>query len=211
MALIAGPGNPASRSPTIWCGRRRTRRTDTYATPAPGSVPHFIGVMLAKASVSNSLRCTIEGRRRLGRTCSAVTSPPISARSATTPSRGIKREARVLAITGTARSKALPDVPTFAEAGFKDLAIDEWFGCSHPPEPGPRRLRRSRKRSASRCRAASSSSSSPTTSRNRRSARRRSSPPASLGAGRLGTDRAGVGFHRGRVTARAISPLGAAG
>ena len=39
---------------------------------------------------------------------------------------------RALAVTGTERSKALPDVPTMAEAGVKDYAFSSWHGVFYP-------------------------------------------------------------------------------
>src|SRR4029079_1407890 len=35
---------------------------------------------------------------------------------------------RALAMTGAVRSKAIPDVPTFAEAGVKDYEAGSWYG-----------------------------------------------------------------------------------
>jgi tripartite-type tricarboxylate transporter receptor subunit TctC len=39
---------------------------------------------------------------------------------------------RALAVTGTQRLAALPDVPTFAEAGMPDFDYDAWFGILAP-------------------------------------------------------------------------------
>lgn len=39
---------------------------------------------------------------------------------------------RALAVTGRARSSVLPDVPTFAEAGFPDIEVGPWFGIVGP-------------------------------------------------------------------------------
>src|SRR3546814_2863787 len=39
---------------------------------------------------------------------------------------------RVLATTGTKRNPDLPDVPTFAESGFKSLIIEDWAVLSAP-------------------------------------------------------------------------------
>jgi tripartite-type tricarboxylate transporter receptor subunit TctC len=33
----------------------------------------------------------------------------------------------VLAVASAKRSTTMPDVPTFAEAGFKDIEISQWF------------------------------------------------------------------------------------
>jgi tripartite-type tricarboxylate transporter receptor subunit TctC len=39
---------------------------------------------------------------------------------------------RVLATTSVKRIESLPDVPTLAEAGFKDFDMDTWFGLAAP-------------------------------------------------------------------------------
>lgn len=39
---------------------------------------------------------------------------------------------RALAVTGSARSKALPDIPTMAEAGVKDYTFASWHGVFFP-------------------------------------------------------------------------------
>jgi tripartite-type tricarboxylate transporter receptor subunit TctC len=39
---------------------------------------------------------------------------------------------RPLAITSTQRAESLPEVPTFAEAGFPGFDVSEWFGIVAP-------------------------------------------------------------------------------
>jgi tripartite-type tricarboxylate transporter receptor subunit TctC len=41
---------------------------------------------------------------------------------------------RVLATSGAQRSRFLPDVPTYAEQGFKSLVMQEWYGFFLPPK-----------------------------------------------------------------------------
>ena len=41
--------------------------------------------------------------------------------------------ARILAIANSVRSRALPQVPTFAESGLPDFRSITWFGCVAPP------------------------------------------------------------------------------
>ena len=41
---------------------------------------------------------------------------------------------RALAVTGAQRHPQLPEVPTFAEAGFKDMATTSWFGLFAPKD-----------------------------------------------------------------------------
>ena len=39
---------------------------------------------------------------------------------------------RIIATSGKQRSTFVPDVPTFAEQGFPDLVVEEWFGFYAP-------------------------------------------------------------------------------
>lgn len=39
---------------------------------------------------------------------------------------------RILATSGAKRSPFIPDVPTFAEQGFPDFVVEEWFGFYAP-------------------------------------------------------------------------------
>ena len=50
---------------------------------------------------------------------------------------------RAIAVTGERRVPALPDVPTFAESGFPDIAQPYWYGLFAPagiPEPVMHRI-----------------------------------------------------------------------
>ncbi len=44
---------------------------------------------------------------------------------------------RALAVSSTTRSKALPDVPTFSEEGFKDMNLNAWTGLFAPAKTPP--------------------------------------------------------------------------
>jgi tripartite-type tricarboxylate transporter receptor subunit TctC len=44
---------------------------------------------------------------------------------------------RLLAQTTAVRSRSLPDVPTFEEAGFKGLVLDQWLGVFVPARTAP--------------------------------------------------------------------------
>jgi tripartite-type tricarboxylate transporter receptor subunit TctC len=45
---------------------------------------------------------------------------------------------RILAVSGAKRSRYLPNVPTFAESGYKDVAAEEYFAVFAPSKtPAP--------------------------------------------------------------------------
>lgn len=52
---------------------------------------------------------------------------------------------RALAVTGSARLQALPDVPTFAEAGVKGYGVMNWFGLAAPKGTPPQIVDRMQK------------------------------------------------------------------
>jgi tripartite-type tricarboxylate transporter receptor subunit TctC len=138
MALIAGPSNPANGLTDYLAWAAKDEKNRFYATPAPGSVPHFVAVMLARASGVKLVPVHYRGsapawQDLLGGHVPSYFSPFGNEAIA----RHKSGEARVLAVTGSAPSKALPEVPTFAEAGFKDIVIEEWFGLFAPARTRP--------------------------------------------------------------------------
>lgn len=104
----------------------------SYATPGLGTTMHFIGAILAQSAGIALTHVPYRGGASLlpdvaeGRVSSGI--------SVTTNL--VQQQAsgrlRLLAITGPARLPQAPDVPTFAELGFADLAITEWFGIFGP-------------------------------------------------------------------------------
>src|SRR5262245_29167437 len=113
-----------------WC--RANPKLATYGTPGAGSLPHFIGVMLARAAGFEFVHLAYKGgapamQDLLGGHIAASILP----NAATLPlieSGNI----RALATTGPQRSSRLPDVPTMKEAGYPALEAVEWFGVFVP-------------------------------------------------------------------------------
>lgn len=105
----------------------------SIASPAPGSVPHFIGVTVGRAA---GVELTHVGYRgappaltdMLGGTLPALVATLGSFRSSIGPGSKI----RMLASTGAKRSRFTPNVPTLAEQGFKDMVYSEWSGFYLP-------------------------------------------------------------------------------
>jgi tripartite-type tricarboxylate transporter receptor subunit TctC len=103
-----------------------------YGSPGAGSPPHFIGALLAKESGLDLRHVPYRGsapgiQDLLGGQVSAFTSPvgdylPYLASG----------KLRLLATSGPARSRFVPEVPTYAEQGFKTLTITEWYGFFLP-------------------------------------------------------------------------------
>jgi tripartite-type tricarboxylate transporter receptor subunit TctC len=139
ISLVAGPGLPASVKTvaeyTQWV--KSNPKQAKYAAIAAGSSPHFVGVMIAKATGldltpvhykggSQQMQDILGGQIPVGINPIAEVLPHTKA-----------GKLRVLATTGTKRSKFFPDVPTMQESGYKDVVAHEWFGLYVPSKTSP--------------------------------------------------------------------------
>jgi len=105
----------------------------SYGTPGAGSMPHLVAALLEKASGVALKQIPYRGSAPgiqdvLGGQLAAFSSPLGDYLPHLASGR-----LRVLAVTGTARSKFVPDVPTYAEQGFAELTMREWYGFFLPP------------------------------------------------------------------------------
>lgn len=104
----------------------------SYATPGPGSAPHFLGVALGQAMgqplVHVPYRGVAPGLQDLmgGQVASTINPLP------TLLEYHRAKRIRILAISNPSRLASLPDVPTFAEAGYPALQLVEWYGLFGP-------------------------------------------------------------------------------
>ena len=113
-----------------WCKANPTKAN--YGSPAAGSTPHFIGVMVEKAAGIPMNHVAFKGTQpalvdMMGGQIAAVVGPD----GEFLPHMKTGR-VRMLATSGPQRSKFHPDVPTFAEQGLKDIVVQEWFGFFMP-------------------------------------------------------------------------------
>jgi len=93
----------------------------SYGTGGPGTTPHFVSEALAIASGVKFLHVPFKGA---GEATVGMLGGTVDFQVASTPGiiSNVKGgKARLLAVSGTKRLAAVPDVPTFAEAGLKDF------------------------------------------------------------------------------------------
>ena len=103
-----------------------------YGSPAPGSLPHFFGVMMATGAGLDLIHVPFNGGGPLQNALvgSQVSSGIDTLVDQIEMHRGGKT--RILATSGSTRSPLLPDVPTFEEAGLKGVAGTSWFAVYAP-------------------------------------------------------------------------------
>ena len=103
-----------------------------YATAGAGTSMHLAGVLFAQTSKTDWVHVPYKGSAPLitdligGQVPVAFDNLPASLPHIQSG------KLRALAVAGAQRSPALPDVPTLAEAGLKDYAVEPWFGVYGP-------------------------------------------------------------------------------
>ena len=134
FALSVGPAVPASVKSLVdyvqWV--KSDRRHAAYASPAVGAAPHFVGLMLSRAAGVDLYHVAYDGgAAALQDLMRGQVPASVNVLSEVVPLAPSGR-LRVLATSGVQRSPLMPDVPTFAELGFKDATAQEVFGLFVP-------------------------------------------------------------------------------
>ena len=115
-----------------------------YASPGSGTTPHLTGENLF--NVVAKLNMTPIHFRGAGQAVVAVVSgePPVGSMAISGPLPQVRAgKLRVLAVSSAKRIAAIPDVPTFAEAGYPGIEDYTWIGMFAPagtPSPVVQKL-----------------------------------------------------------------------
>ncbi|MDF3838623.1 Bug family tripartite tricarboxylate transporter substrate binding protein [Cupriavidus basilensis] len=122
LALATGPGTPAKtlKEYIDWL-KTNPARNNSYASPALGSIPHFFGLLFGKQVGVEMLHVPFNGSAPLMNALVGGQVPASVDTLADLTEMHRAGKIRVLASSGTHRSMALPDVPTFSELGYKDI------------------------------------------------------------------------------------------
>jgi tripartite-type tricarboxylate transporter receptor subunit TctC len=134
LLLSVGPAVPSSvktlRDFVDWA--KANPKLASFASPASGTTPHFVGVMVATAAGielthvpyrgdAPAVQDLIGGQIAMSINVPAAQLPHLAS-----------GKLRVLATTGAKRMAQLGDVPTLTEAGFQ-IQTNDWFGAFAPP------------------------------------------------------------------------------
>ncbi len=139
-ALSVGPLVPASvRSLADFVAWAKANPDKAnYGSPAPGSTPHFVGALLGMQTNVDLKHVPYRGSvpgiaDTAGGQIACMICPQGDHLEFAKAGK-----LRMLGTTGARRSPFAPDVPTFAEQGFPDLVVEEWFGFyMHGKVPAP--------------------------------------------------------------------------
>lgn len=132
FGLSVNAGHPAKTVSELIAWFKTHPAQANFGSPAPGSLPHFFGVMLARGAGLDLVHVPFNGG---GPLMNALVGNQVSSGIDTLVDqiemhRGGKT--RIMATSGAARSPLLPDVPTFAEAGLKGVEGSSWFAIYAP-------------------------------------------------------------------------------
>ena len=113
-----------------WCRTKPERAA--FGSPAAGSSPHFIGILIGRAGKVDMTHVAFRGSQpaildMVGGQIPAVCGPVGEFIQFVQAGK-----CRLLATSGAQRSKFFPQVPTLSEQGYKDLAFSEWYGFFLP-------------------------------------------------------------------------------
>jgi tripartite-type tricarboxylate transporter receptor subunit TctC len=109
----------------------------SFASSGTGQSPHMSAEMFAQRTGTNLTHVPFKG---MGPAVAALLGGQVTFAIDNLPSSiGFIRSGqfRALAVTGAERSPQLPDVPTMAEAGIKDMVVTAWFGFVAPAGTPP--------------------------------------------------------------------------
>lgn len=139
FALAVGPAVPASvkniHEFLAWA--KANPKGANFGSPAAGSTPHFLGVLLGKSGGVDLRHIAYRGTQpaiqdMLGGNVSGVCGP-IGEFLQHLPTGKV----RLLGTSGAKRSRFTPDVPSFTEQGLKDMVHSEWFAFLLPAKASP--------------------------------------------------------------------------
>jgi tripartite-type tricarboxylate transporter receptor subunit TctC len=134
FALAAGPTVPEGVKTLTdffaWCKAHPDQAS--FGSPAEGSVPYFIGRLVAKTADIDWKHVDFGGTRAMLR---GVTDGRVAVGSA--PIGDFLPELaagklRLLGVSGKSRSRFVPNVPTYVEQGLTDMVFSEWYGFFLP-------------------------------------------------------------------------------
>jgi tripartite-type tricarboxylate transporter receptor subunit TctC len=143
FALSVNASHPAKNVNELIAWYKANPAKANFGSPAPGSLPHFFGVMIAKGAGIELVHVPYNGG---GPMMNALMGEQITAAIDTLVEQVELHRAgkvRILATSGTSRSPLLPEVPTFTESGLVGVEGTAWFGVYAPaktPEATVRQL-----------------------------------------------------------------------
>jgi tripartite-type tricarboxylate transporter receptor subunit TctC len=136
FAVTAGPAAPAGDVKAILQWMKDNPGKANFASPGAGTVPHFTGVLLSQTTGVAMTHVAYKGGAPAMNDLLGGQVPLMVDTASETIEHHRAGKLRIVAVTGDARNKALPDVPTLKEAGIA-VSADAFFGLYGPAGMAP--------------------------------------------------------------------------
>jgi tripartite-type tricarboxylate transporter receptor subunit TctC len=138
FALAVKADHPAKTLPEFVDWAKRQPGAVPFASPAAGSMPHFLGVQMAKALGIQMTHVPYRGTAPALQDLIAGQIAVVLVVLGEVTEFHRTGQVRILAVSSPERIPRLPELPTFAELGQPDLSAEEWFGVLLPARaPAP--------------------------------------------------------------------------
>lgn len=128
FSLSVNAAHPAKTVPELITWMKANPAQANFGSPAPGSLPHFFGVMISTGANIDMVHVPFNGGAPL---MNAVAGNQVSTGiDALVDQIEMHRagKTRILATSGAKRSPLLAEVPTFIESGLKNVEGAGWLG-----------------------------------------------------------------------------------
>jgi tripartite-type tricarboxylate transporter receptor subunit TctC len=144
FGFAVGPSVPANvrTVPEFLAWAKVNPAGANFGSPAAGSTPHFLGVLIGKSAGVDLRHAAYRGTQPamldlMGGNISAVSGPigDITQHLAS-------GKVRLLGTSGAKRSRFAPDVATLAEQGLSEITHSEWFAFFLPAKATPETVER---------------------------------------------------------------------
>jgi tripartite-type tricarboxylate transporter receptor subunit TctC len=132
LILVAYPNSPVKTVADLVSLSKSTPGGLSFGTSGTGGTPHIAGELLKTRTGANLVHVPYKGG---GQALTDVIGGNIPlVYTAVAGAHGFVKSGKVraLAVSSATRSPALPEVPTFAEAGVPDFVVDSWVGLLAP-------------------------------------------------------------------------------
>jgi tripartite-type tricarboxylate transporter receptor subunit TctC len=136
FGVATGPSLPVTTLKELVDWAKANPAQANYGSPAAGALPHFLGVMFARAAGIDLRHITYRGSAAALAALVAGQIPIVFTTVADLVELHKAGRVRVLATSDSQRSPSLPDVPTLGEAGF-ELWATGWYGMFAPAKTPP--------------------------------------------------------------------------
>jgi tripartite-type tricarboxylate transporter receptor subunit TctC len=134
FGLAVGPMVPASVTniPQFLAWAKSNPASASFGSPAAGSVPHFVGVLIGRSAGVNLLHVAYRGTQPAILDLLAGQLAAVSGPVGDFLPHLSSGKCRLLSTSGSTRNPFAPTVPTLVEQGLKDMVYSEWFGLFLP-------------------------------------------------------------------------------